>query len=205
MINFDVSYNLLFLRHLIFNQNNMFMKKLLFASALFLGALTVNAQEAQKANVIKVNPLGLLFGSANVGYERALNEKSSFMIAPQFGGFKLGGFKYSSFGGSAQYRFYFSDAKSAPEGFYAAPGLNFTSGKATIDDGMGEKDETKFTSFGGSAMVGNQWIFNSGFVIDLGGGVQYSKFNYKDEEGSFSTLKASGIFPALSFSIGYNF
>ena len=182
------------------------MRKVLFVSLLFLGAIAANAQEGNGQNVIKVNPLGLLFGSANVGYERALNEKSSFMIAPQFGGFKFGGVKYSSFGAGAQYRFYFSKTKTAPEGFYAAPALSFVSGKVKWDS-FDSKEETKFSSFGGGAMVGNQWIFNSGFVIDLGGGIMYQKFSYKDGEGDteFSTLKASGVLPALSFSIGYNF
>ncbi len=163
--------------------------------------------DASSPNVIKVNPLGLVFGSANVAYERAINEKSSFVIAPQFGGFKLGGVKYSSFGAGAQYRFYLSGSKSAPEGLWAGPGLNYLNGKVKFDDimGNGEDEETKFSAFGGNVMIGNQWIFNSGFVIDLGGGISYQKFSYKDEEGSFSTLKASGVLPALSFSIGYNF
>jgi hypothetical protein len=180
------------------------MRKVLFVSLLFLGALTVNAQEGNGQNVIKVNPLGLLFGSANVGYERALNEKSSFVIAPQFGGFKLGGVKYSSFGAGAQYRFYFSKTKTAPEGFYAAPQISFVSGKVKFE-GFDSEEETKFSSFGGGAMVGNQWIFNSGFVIDLGAGVMYQKFNYKDNEDNSFAFKGSGMLPALSFSLGYNF
>jgi len=184
------------------------MRKISFVLAFLAVGFFANAQdEGTSPNVVKINPLGLIFGSANLAYERALNEKSSFVIAPQFGGFKLGGFKYSSFGAGAQYRFYFSDSKTAPEGFYAGPGIGFTSGKVKIEDfmGSGDEDETKFTSFGGNVMIGNQWIFNSGFVIDLGGGISYQKFSYKDEGGSFSTLKASGILPALSFSIGYNF
>lgn len=187
------------------------MRKVLFVSMMFLGALTVNAQESKGQNVIKVNPLGLLFGSANVGFERALNEKSSFVIAPQFGGFKFGGVKYSSIGAGAQYRFYLSKTKNAPEGFYAAPALSFVSGKVKWDsfDSAEEEEEekTNFSSFGGGAMVGNQWIFKSGFVIDLGGGVMYQNFSYKDGEGDagFSSLKGGGVFPALSFSLGYNF
>jgi len=182
------------------------MRKISFVLAFLAVGFFANAQdEGTSPNVVKINPLGLIFGSANIAYERAINEKSSFVIAPQFGGFKLGGVKYSSFGAGAQYRFYLSGSKSAPEGFWAGPGVNYTSGKVKIDDFNNNEDETKFSSFGGNVMIGNQWIFNSGFVIDLGGGISYQKFSYKDEGGSFSTLKASGILPALSFSIGYNF
>jgi hypothetical protein len=182
------------------------MRKVLFVAMMFLGAMTANAQEGKGQNVIKINPLGLLFGSANVGFERALNEKSSVVIAPQFGGFKFGGVKYSSVGLGAQYRFYLSKTKTAPEGFYAAPGLNFVSGKVKWDD-LDTKEEVKYSSFGVGALVGNQWIFKSRFVIDLGGGLMYQNFSYKDEEGDaeFSSLKGGGIFPALSFSLGYNF
>src|SRR5688500_11819499 len=104
------------------------MKKMFFVIALAATSFAVKAQDAP-TNVVKLNPLGLIFGSANVAYEKALNEKSSFLIAPQFGGFKLGGVKYSSFGLGAEYRLYLSNSKSAPEGFYAGPGLAFTSGK----------------------------------------------------------------------------
>lgn len=181
------------------------MKKVLLASFLFLGAMSVKAQDEVGQNVVKVNPLGLLFGSANIGYERALNSKSSFVIAPQFGGFKFGGMKYSSFGAGAQYRLYLSKSKSAPEGFYGAPGLSFVSGKVKWDFD-GEKEESKFSSFGGGVMVGHQWIYNSGFVLDLGGGFNYQKFNYKDDaDNSGISFKGGGILPALSFSIGYNF
>lgn len=54
-------------------------------------------------------------------------------------------------------------------------------------------------------MVGNQWIFGSGFVIDLGGGIGYRSFKYDDNSGVFTGLKGSGVIPELSFSIGYAF
>ncbi len=183
------------------------MKKLLFVSALFMfAATTVNAQkdsDNSRKNVIKVNPLGLIFGAASIGYERALTDKSSVVVAPTFGAFKLGGFKYSSFGLGAEYRFYLSSTKTAPQGFYAAPGLGFTTGKVKQD---GVTSEAKFTSFGAKGVIGNQWIFSSGFTLDLNGGISYNSYKYTDNSGSaFSGLKANGIFPALGFSLGYAF
>jgi hypothetical protein len=180
------------------------MKKMFFVIALAATSFAVKAQDAP-TNVVKLNPLGLIFGSANVAYEKALNEKSSFLIAPQFGGFKLGGVKYSSFGLGAEYRLYLSNSKSAPEGFYAGPGLAFTSGKVKYE-GFEEGDEKiKFSSFGGKVILGNQWIFDSGFTIDLNGGISYQKFSYKDGKEDGFGLKASGVLPALGFSIGYAF
>lgn len=181
------------------------MKKLIVLVAAV--ALTTSALAQKEGtgikNVIKLNPLGFLFGQASLGYERAINDKSSFMISPTFGGLKLGGFKYSQFGLGAEYRFYLSKTKTAPEGFYAAPGVNFSTGKVKED---GNSIEAKFNSFGVKGVIGNQWIFNSGFVIDLNGGIQYSNFKYSDNDNSvFNSLKGSGIFPALTFAIGYAF
>jgi hypothetical protein len=178
------------------------MKKVILSLLLATGmAVFANAQNAP-TNVVKVNPLGFVFGSANVAYEKALTPKTSFVIAPSFGAFKLGGFKYSSYGLGAEYRFYLSKTSAAPEGFYAAPGVGFTAGRVKEDE---SNSKVKFTSFGGKAVIGNQWIFKSGFTLDLNGGVQFNSFSYKDNNGDFVGLKASGVFPALGFSIGYAF
>lgn len=101
--------------------------------------------DATNKNVIKINPLGFLFGSATLGYERAIGDKSSVLILPSYGGYKLAGFKYTQVGVGAEYRFYLSASKYAPDGFYAAPGISFFSGKTSIEGESG-KTETKFTS-----------------------------------------------------------
>jgi Protein of unknown function (DUF3575) len=181
------------------------MKKLSILAVALFATCSVFAQKGGDGpqNVIKVNPLGLLFGQASIGYERAINEKSSFVIAPTFGGFKLGGFSYSQFGLGGEYRFYLSKTKTAPEGIYVGPGVGFNSGKVKESQ---TSTKVNFTSFYGKAIIGNQWIFNSGFVIDLNVGLQYSSFSYKDNSSSvFNGLKGSGVLPALAFAIGYAF
>ncbi len=182
------------------------MKKLLFVSAMILtSTISVFAQtEDVKPNVVKLNPLGALFGAANISYERALNEKSSILIAPSFGFFKTGGFKYTTYGLGAEYRFYFSKSRTAPSGIYAGPGAGVTFGTAKYDDGSGDNDKTNITGFNAKAILGHQWIWSSGFTLDLNGGIQYLNLKFKDED--FSGNEAfSGILPALSVAIGYNF
>jgi hypothetical protein len=184
------------------------MRKVLLFCTLVLCVSLANAQDGTPANVVKLNPLGFLFGAGSVAYERALNEKSSIVIAPQFGGFKFGGIKYSSAGIGAQYRLYFSKTNTAPEGFYAAPNVSYVGGKIKYDavDEDGNKEKDKFSSFGIGALAGKQWIFNSGFVIDLNAGFSYQSFNYKnDEDVTGINLKGSGVFPRLGFAVGYNF
>jgi hypothetical protein len=180
------------------------MKKIILCLSVCIITVNAIAQKSDvKPNVIKVNPLGIVVGQASVAFEHAIGEKNSVVIAPTFGGYKLAGFKYSAFGIGAEYRFYISNTKTAPAGFYAAPGLGFNSGKVKESS---SNTEAKFTTFNVKAVIGNQWIFPSGFVIDLNGGIQYGTYKYTDNSSSvFSGLKASGVFPALNFSLGYNF
>ena len=154
-----------------------------------------------KLNVVKVNPLGLLFGSASVAYERAINEKSSIQVNGSFGGLSVGGVKYTNFGGGLDYKIYLSKTKSAPEGFYASPGAGFYSLKVK---------EVGGTSVSGSGfivkgVVGNQWIWESGFSLDLFGGINYYAGGKIKGSGGVEYTKFNGVLPALGVSIGYAF
>lgn len=183
------------------------MKKVLsfVALAMVLG-FSANAQdaEASKQNVIKINPLGALFGSANLAYERAISDKSSFVIAPSFGFFKNGGYKYTTYGLGLEYRFYLSGSKTAPAGFYVGPGVGYTFGQAKYEDFMGTGDDkTSVSGLSAKGVLGHQWIWSSGFTLDLNAGIQYFNLKFKDE--GFTGEPFSGILPALGFGLGYNF
>lgn len=181
------------------------MKKLIFSASILLFSTAIFAQSEVKPNVIKLNPLGALFGSANLGFEHALNENSSVVILPSFGMLKSSGFKYTTYGIGAEYRFYFKE--TAPKGTYVAPGASAQFGTAKVENSDGGEDsKTSISGISAKAVIGHQWIWSSGFVLDLNGGVQYVNFNFKDKTGDFAGQNAlSGILPALNFSIGYNF
>lgn len=182
------------------------MKKLLFVSALLLSCTTaVFAQSDDvKSNVIKFNPLGAFVGAANLSYEKALNEKNSIVLSPSFGFIKTDGVKYTTYGLGAEYRFYFSKSKKIPSGMYAGPGAGVVFGTAKYDDESGMDDKTNISGFHAKAILGHQWIWKSGLTLDLNGGIQYLNFKFKDED--FSSSEAfSGILPALSVALGYNF
>lgn len=181
------------------------MKKVIFSAAIFLFSTAAFAQSEVLPNVVKINPLGAIFGAASLGYERALNEKSSIVILPSFGFLKSGGFKYTTIGLGAEYRIYFTG--SAPRGTYVAPGASAQFGTAKIDNGDGSGDsKTNISGFTVKAIIGHQWIWRSKFVLDLNGGIQYINLSFKDKSGDFAGANAlSGIVPALSVSIGYNF
>ena len=182
------------------------MKKIIFSAAILLCSTVIFAQSDNvQPNVVKLNPLGALFGSANLGFEHAFNEKSSVVILPSFGMLKSSGFKYTTYGIGAEYRLYFTG--TAPRGTYVAPGLSAQFGTAKVEGSEGGDDQkTNISGFSAKVVIGHQWIWNSGFTLDLNGGVQYVDFSFKDKTGDFAGQNAlSGILPALNFSIGYNF
>ena len=149
----------------------------------------------------RINPLGALVGLGSLSYERAFSNLSSFVISPTFGFFKSDGDKLSVFGAAAEYRYYFTGL--APEGTYVAPGIGGVVG--TIKNDAGERADLRGIS--AKLVIGHQWIWNGGFTVDLNGGISY--INLKAKEGSSSSFNdsdaLSGILPALSVGIGYNF
>jgi hypothetical protein len=171
-------------------------------TSVFLFVLCTTVAVAQEGTapktVIKLNPLGAIFGNATMGFEFTTSAKNSINILPTFGSIKVNDVKYTSLGLGAEYRFY--SKTDAPKGFYFAPGLRYLGGKVRDDN-----DELKFTTIVGKAVIGNQWIFKSGFVIDLNGGIGYRDFKYSGNTSGFSELTGAGITPELSFSLGYAF
>ena len=172
------------------------MKKILLV--LVLGAIMLNVNAQDRVNVIKVNPLGLLFGSANLSYEKALTTKSALQINASITSLSVMSTKYSGFGIGADYKLYLSASKDAPRGMYFAPGLSFSS--ITVKNDMGDKGTGSIFALKG--VIGHQWIWNSGFSLDLNGGIAYYLNGDININGD-SYSKFSGIMPALGLSLGY--
>jgi opacity protein-like surface antigen len=180
----------------------MQMKQKLTALAVaILMSSTAAFAQSEQPNVVRINPLGALVGLGSLSYERAISDKSSFVVSPTFGFFKSDGDKLSLFGAAAEFRYYFTGL--APEGTYVAPGIGGIFG--TIKNDMDERADVRGLS--AKLVIGHQWIWNGGFTLDLNGGISY--LNLKAKEGSSSSFDnsnaLSGILPALSVGLGYNF
>ncbi|PWT95561.1 MAG: hypothetical protein C5B52_17620 [Bacteroidetes bacterium] len=174
------------------------MKKLLTAFIFILVLSSANAQDEK--NVIKINPIGILLGSANIGYERAISQKSSILIAPTYGYFNSSGDKFTIYGISGEYRFYVSGTKYAPRGWYVGPGLEFAGGSVKTADNS-EKIDAK--GFAIKAIGGHQWIFRGGFALDINAGVQYLSINVAENNQGVGSY--SGVLPTISIAVGYAF
>jgi Protein of unknown function (DUF3575) len=183
------------------------MKKIILSAFALVTFGFASAQES----AIKVNPLSLLGGTDLVSYEFKLGEKSTGIVGGGIGGFKIGDAKYSNLGGEVQYRYYFEEAL---KGWYAGGQVGYSSGKVKFEntvsiDSNGNfvsgSSETNFGSLKIGAKGGYQWIWDSGFTLDLNLGVAYNSFSYDSSDGAFSTLKASGVLPNFGFGLGYAF
>ncbi len=169
------------------------MKKLIISLAFFVFALGLHAQ----GNVIKTNPLGLAFGNFNATYERVLGTSSSILFRGQYM-YRLLGVKVNLGGVGLGYRYYITHAKKpVPAGFYVNPQAAFSFGSVYDDN----NDAVSGTTLGIGAEIGYQWVWESGFVLDLGIGPMYTFVN--SDEANLTV--DSGFLPSATLAIGYAF
>ena len=170
------------------------MKKLLIILLLGVGfSLSSDAQ----SQVIKTNPLGLAFGNFNVSYERTLNESSSINVFANYF-FGLAGLDVQAFGVGAGWRYYFTHAKKPiPAGFYVQPQVGLSFGNVTDDF----DEDFGYSTIGIGAELGYQWVWDSGFVLDLGIGPNYLIYNGDGAD----TFDGNGILPTGTLAVGYAF
>ena len=164
----------------------------------------VQSVDAQ-AGVVKVNPLGLLFGSANAGFEYGFSDKFSAEANLNYSSTNatLGSeadVSFSGIGGGLAIRYYFT-SKGFLDGLYLSP--NFSIGSTSGSSSSGEEASVDVSALG--LMFGRQWVFGddpSGFALDLGLGVA----NYSiSTDGDISGFDLDGILPQARIALGYAF
>jgi hypothetical protein len=178
------------------------MKKFTILFAVIFLSATGFAQKKssslERQNVIKVNPLGIIFGIAGVSYERVIDSKSSVQFDANFGGLSVSGNKYTNLGAGINYRRFFGASSEAPKGIYISPGIGVLNSKVKVGSSSGSSTGVTF-----KGVLGNQWVFNSGFSIDVNAGIQYANITPKINNVAYD--KYSGVFAAVGFSLGYAF
>ena len=166
------------------------MKKLFISLALLCTVIGSSAQ----TNIIKTNPITFAFGNFNATYEKVINSSSSLIFKGQYM-YKLLGLDVNLGGVGFGYRYFFTHLKTeVPTGFYVNPQASFSFG-STLDD---YESRESATSLGLGAEIGYQWVWSSGFTLDLGIGPMYSTI-------SSNGVAASGFVPSATLSIGYAF
>lgn len=179
------------------------MKKTFLISAIAICGM-VSAQQ----NSIKIAPFSLFggaFGGVNMlSYERAINEKSSLGLGAGYVGYSTEEVKYRHGGASLFYRYYFSQVL---KGGYASGTASYGLGKVENKDYYSNTTEDNYGILGIGFRAGYQWVWNSGFTLDLNGGLNYTFFNYKTrtENTNVDDLKANILLPTIGIALGYSF
>ena len=166
----------------------------------------VFAQSPQ--NVIKLNIFSPIVRTLSVSYEKALSTDNSFQINVLYTGYSIDDTKLRGFGITPEYRFYLSESKDAPAGFYLGPFLRYQNLNLTIEDDVSD-DEATLSTIGGGLLVGGQWIFKDKISLDTFIGPSYNAGDIKVKDGaneeSFSTGIFSGFGVRFGVTVGYAF
>jgi len=158
---------------------------LLFAIIIFLNTFSfaqeiTKTERADPKNIIKFNLLSPLVSSFNLAYERVINsgtsfQASTFLLSRNSDNTDL----IKAFGLFSELRFYLSEHKVAPAGFFVAPYLgyyNFQYNNYNFNANTGTNSFIKQTqnllSLG--VIVGGQWIFKKRVSLDIWGGPAYA-------------------------------
>lgn len=135
---------------------------LLFAAIIVLSTNSF----AQPDNVIKVSLLSPFVKTGSFFYERAINDDMSL----------VGGFFFTAwnpdddvelrgFGLTFEYRYYLSEATSAPSGAFLAPFVRFQNFNIT-ENYDSDFSEAEMTSMGGGLLIGYQKLFKERITLE---------------------------------------
>jgi hypothetical protein len=162
------------------------MKKVLLSTLVLVGVLTSKISAQEVNNTVKLNPLSALFRIGSVFYERKMSDNLSLQLGVAYTGLKLEETKFSGFSTTPELRYY--PKANALNGLYLGPFLRYQN--YSVQD---EFSKGTYSSFGGGAVIGRQWVYKSGFTLDLFFGPSYNSGKFKAEDGSGEPEISGGI------------
>jgi hypothetical protein len=155
------------------------MNKMLLLLAFIAFGINVNAQ----STTLKMSPGAIAFGLFSGCYEKVISDKTSFQLTG-LAYFGFGDYEGTGFGGSAGFRMYLTK-KEAPRGFYLMPQTGVIFGESATAVGIGLD-------------FGYQWIWESGFVLDIAIGP-----NYYFKLGNDINTDFEGFITGIVLGVGY--
>ena len=180
------------------------MKKIVVAVLLVAFTFPAFTQETTGTsvdkNVVKINTLSLLVGTGSVFYERKLTDNASAQMGVGYLNYKFSGTTFSGIFLTPEFRYY--PKGNAIDGFYLAPYMRYN--KYSLNNGS---DNADYTNVGGGALIGHQWISNSGFTMDLffGGHYGSGKITGSSNGEPFDTDRFEGFRIRVGFALGFSF
>lgn len=164
-------------------------------------AATAESTGPDKDLNIRVNPLGFIFGAANVQFDIGISD--SFTLGPSLSYASVkatstttvngtttssSSVSSSAFGVGARANLFLGHSRFT-DGWYLGPEVGFASAKA---------GSTSASGLSVGAVVGYGWFWEKGFNIMFGLGVQYISVDT-------AVFSVGGVLPAGEFTLGYAF
>ncbi len=171
------------------------MKKTIAFLLAFLLITSLGMAQNKPKNAFKVNPLSALIRTGSVFYETAVSDKSSIQLGVAYTGLKLDDVKFDGFAFTPEYRSYFKG--EALNGLYVAPFARYQNYRVQDE----ENNKGTYESIGGGLMLGKQWMYDSGFALDLFFGPAFNSGKVKDQQGSESPT-VSGTVDGFGLRVG---
>ena len=170
-----------------------------YLAAIFVFALlasNIMAEEnmpARKTMEISVNPLLLALGYLPLNFRVALTEKLALGLHAYGRFFGLGKYKIHGGGGGASVKF-FLNGTAISDSWFVEPGINA---------GYSIYDSKGYWSLSPSVVAGYTWVWDSGFLINLGIGAQYTHAFIDKNTFGKESFSLHGIMPTGEFSLGW--
>jgi len=173
---------------------NRFVRKSLGAFfAMVLLSNSILADDVRKTMEVSVNPLLLAIGYLPVNFRIAVANKMALGLHAYGHFFALGKTSVYGGGGGISTKFFLSGT-AISDSWYVQP---------EFDAGFSRWGSQGFWTVSPSVIAGYTWVWDSGFLINLGLGAQYRiAFIDKDLLGK-DTFGVSGILPTGEFSLGW--
>ncbi|WP_448518241.1 DUF3575 domain-containing protein [Rhodoflexus sp.] len=154
----------------------------LLLAGLSLQAVAQSESDTPPKNLIKVNLLSPVVRTGSFFYERVLNDKSSLQLGFYYTGSSVFGTQFRGIGITPEYRFYLSESKVTPAGFYVAPFARYQNLRLTDKDVSDLS--ARYSSIGGGVSVGNQWLFKNQVSLDVFGGPSFNATSFRGNNGA---------------------
>lgn len=159
--------------------------------------------QSEEKNVIKINPLSALVGAGSMFYENKIDTKHSWQIGFSYMGPILRGIKCTGLAITPEYRIYLKN--NALSGTYFGPYVRYKNYMIKTS----ENDKETYTSFGGGVVCGHQWVYKSGFVLDLFAGPCFNSSRIEINSGSpdivMPGLGSGGFGLRVGIALGFGF
>lgn len=181
------------------------IKNLLLLIVMLSSANFVNAKEIDQTRLtetdshpifIRVHPFSLGFG-----VEYGVTEKVNVGVSGSFYNYHQDTSEKAQTGCIGVNTTWFSTSNISDSGYLKALAEYSDSSSKIKGEADDQKKKVRETSISGSALVGYQWVYESGIMLNTGIGMQVAKNTHNSDK----KVKGYGVLPTGELALGFRF